>query len=240
MLGLPQLLKTPTAQIDAAFNQFGSQLRVATIATVVSFDEATQTVSVQPNVQEIMTPGDDAVPIAVTLPQLDDVPICMMRAGGWSLTLPIAAGDECIVIFADACIDAWFQHGGTQPQMDKRRHDLSDAIAIFGVWNQTRVLSAYSTSGASLRSDDGSVSIALSEGTVTIQAATVNVSAQNATVQATTKAVIEAPEVDLTATSKLTISGNGQTTIDGAAFANHTHSGGTLTGGLTGPVTPGS
>ena len=225
MIGLAQLLKLPTAQIDAALNQFSSQLRVCTVATVISFDEDAQTVSVQPNQQEIMIPGLDAEPEAETIEPLSDVPIWMPRGGGYSLTFPITAGDECLVIFADSCLDAWLQQGGTQPQMDKRRHDLSDAIALFGIWNQTRRLSAYSTSGASLRSDDGSVSITLSEGTVTVQGATINVSAQTANV---------------TGTEKVVINGNGQTVIEGGAYLEHTHSGVMAGGGVSGPVVSGS
>jgi hypothetical protein len=54
------------------------------------------------------------------------------------------------------CIDAWFSNGGVQNQIEKRRHDLSDAICIPGIWSQQRLISNYSTSSMQLRTEDGS------------------------------------------------------------------------------------
>src|SRR5208283_486773 len=81
----------------------------------------------------------------VQIPLLVDVPVVMPRAGGFEITLPVTAGDECLVIFADLCIDAWWQNGGVQARMDKRRHDFSDGFAILGPWSQPRVLTNYQT-----------------------------------------------------------------------------------------------
>jgi hypothetical protein len=110
------------------------------------------------------------VPTTVSIKPLQDVPIAMMRVPGWSLTLPITAGSECLLIFADTCIDGWWQNSNVQPPYDRRRHDLSDAIALFGPWSQPKVLANYSTTAMQLRSDDQTVMVSLATGTLTLTA----------------------------------------------------------------------
>lgn len=104
---------------------------------------------------------------SIQLPVLLDCPILWQGGGGMTLTFPIKAGDECLVIFASRCIDAWWQQGFIAGQAgvpvdgkqamdppDLRMHNLSDGFAIVGVRslpNSYAVDSAY----VSLQSDDG-------------------------------------------------------------------------------------
>lgn len=78
------------------------------------------------------------------------------RGGGCTLTFPVKAGDECLVIFADRCIDFWWQSGGVQEPVDDRQHDLSDAFCIVGPQSQAQKIGGISTGATQLRSDDGS------------------------------------------------------------------------------------
>ncbi|MDR8345712.1 hypothetical protein FPK41_22485, partial [Acinetobacter baumannii] len=68
--------------------------------------------------------------VSVNLPLLVDVPVVFPRGGGCTLTFPVKPGDECLVIFADRCIDFWWQSGGIQEPVDERMHDFSDAFCI--------------------------------------------------------------------------------------------------------------
>ncbi len=68
-----------------------------------------------------------------SMPILVDCPVFTPQGGGAALTLPIKAGDECIVLFADRNIDAWFANGGQAAPFDDRLHDLSDGIALVGL-----------------------------------------------------------------------------------------------------------
>ena len=64
---------------------------------------------------------------------IQDVPICFPSAGGFTLSLPISAGDEVLVVFASRCIDSWWQNGEyANKAMEFRMHDLSDGFAIPG------------------------------------------------------------------------------------------------------------
>ena len=212
---LPVRLKTPLAQWTEALASHGKALRVALPGTIVSFNAAQQTVVVQPAITEIeRVPNGGGTYAPTALPQLLDVPVILPRAGGFTLTLPVAAGDECLVIFGDSCMDAWWQSGGQQNQFEQRRHSLADGFAILGPWNQTRVLANYSTSSAQLRNDAGTVTIDVAASQVTVTA----------------------PTVHVTASSQVNISGNGNTTIEGRNFLTHTHSGVQSGGATSGPV----
>jgi hypothetical protein len=176
MIPIQQRLSIKTAPINQALHQFECDLRVAIPCIVVAnqngdaFNASLQTVSVQPAIQEVILVN--AIRTPTTLPILDDVPILLPRAGGFSLTFPIAIGDECMVVFQDMGIDNWWQSGGVKPQPSGKlyRHDIGDAVAIFGVASNPRALAGYSTTSAQLRSDDGSTVLDLIGGKITVKA----------------------------------------------------------------------
>jgi hypothetical protein len=167
---------------DEFFRQLGdgwqNNIRVAIPGIIQSFDSTTQTVSVQPAIREAIRDVNNTQQW-VNLPLLVDVPIVLPRAGGFVATFPIQAGDECLVIFADMCIDAWFSNGGIQNQIEKRRHDLSDCFAILGCWSQPNVISNYSTDSIQLRNDSGTSYIEIKDTEININSATVKINNKN-------------------------------------------------------------
>lgn len=189
----------------------GIGIRVAAPGIIQSFNPAEQTVKVKCAVREKV--DLNGTQTWEEIPLLLDVPIVLPRSGGYVLTMPIQKGDECLVVFADNCIDGWWQSGGVQNQVEIRRHDLSDGIAVMGLWSQPNVIPGYSMEGAQLRSLDGGASITISGGTVSIKASSVNIEAENVNIGAST-------------------------VIDGHNFVGHTHggvtSGGSNTGGVSG------
>lgn len=192
MFSIQERLAIPTEPIAGAAWQWACMLRCCIPGIVVSFDPVKQTCVAQPAIQEMVllpppgtpqnpNPGvTQNIPTPQAIKPLQDVPILMMRVPGWSVTLPIVEGTECLLIFADMCIDGWWQNGGVQPQFDRRRHDLSDAFALFGPWSQPNVLENYSTTSMQIRSDDQSVVIDLAPGQINVTAPIVNVNATGA------------------------------------------------------------
>lgn len=206
MISIQERLGLPTEPIAGAAWQWSCMLRSSIPGIVVSFDSIKQTCVVQPAIQEIvllpppatptnLTPGTTQnIPTSVTIAPIQDVPICMMRVPGWSITLPITKGTECLLIFSDTCIDGWWQNGGVNAPYDRRRHDLSDAIALFGPWSQPNTLSNYSTSSMQIRSDDETVVIDLASTGITLTAPTVKINATST--------------VDIVATGVISITGS--------------------------------
>jgi hypothetical protein len=179
MQTLANRIGPPTAPISAALWQWACMMRSSIPGIVRAFDPVKQTCTVEIAIQEYaMQPpqGDNLlgstqnVPTPTAIDLLYNVKIVMTRVPGWSITMPITPGTECLLVFSDMCIDGWWQTGQVSVQMDRRRHDLSDAIALFGPWSQPNNLENYSTTSMQLRSDDQTVVIDLSPGRIAIKA----------------------------------------------------------------------
>jgi len=170
------------------YNTIFSLLRVSLPGIVQSFDPATCTCTVQPAIagQGVDEKGQIQ---SAPLPLLTDVPLIFPRGGGCTITFPVKAGDECLVVFSDRCIDFWWQNGGVQEPVDPRQHDLSDAFAIVGPQSQAQKISGISTTSVQVRTDDGSNFIELMQGgnvNITTPLLTVNGNVQvNGTVTST-------------------------------------------------------
>jgi hypothetical protein len=235
---LPQRL-TPSIQRPQDLRDVLLQsLRVALPGIVQSFDPgppAAVTVLIATNEFVQQTPDDfaegDPLSVSTTamqLPLLSDVPILIPSGGKWSFTLPIQAGDECMVVFLDTMLDQWFQNGDVNNNpTSQRRHSLSDAIAVFGLRSTPNAIENYSTDSAQLRSDDGTVIIDLKLSQITVTAPKVVVNTTG--------------DCDLSVSGTVNISGgqvdiSSTTTIQSRGFLSHSHSGVTPGSGESGGV----
>ncbi len=152
----------------AMMKKLQAGLRVALPGIIQSFNPDTVTCEVQPALRGQRTTSDGKT-VSVALPLLVDVPVVFPRGGGCTLTFPVGKGDECLVVFADRCIDFWWQNGGVQETVDPRMHDLSDAIAIVGPMSQREKIGAISQDSAQLRTDDGAAFIEIAtDGAITM------------------------------------------------------------------------
>lgn len=161
-----EVLNDPEEVIRAALFAHQAGVWTAMPGIIQSFDPVKMTAVVQPTIQGTQAILDPTTPggmqtKSVNMPLLPDCPVIFPSGGGVTLTFPIKAGDECLVVLANRCIDAWWQQGGIQPPMEARMHDLSDGFVIVGPRSQPRVLAGVSTALATLRSDDGTTSVSL-------------------------------------------------------------------------------
>jgi hypothetical protein len=204
ILSLPEVTQRDGTEIENAVRSLSNRIRVAIPGIVQSFDASEQTVTVRPSIRErINTNGQISW---INIPDLPDVPIYMPRAGGYTLTMPVNPGDECLVIFADMCIDAWWQSGDVQNQLEKRRHDLSDGFALIGPWSQPRVIPEYSWDTAQLRNDAGDSFVEVMQDKINITTTSkVTVTAPEVVVNAETSCTINSPETTINADKYCTI-----------------------------------
>lgn len=142
-----------------AFRAGQARLWTALPGIVDRFDAARMTVDVQPAINGRMRSETGEVS-SLQMPKLLDCPVLWQGGGGATLTFPIAAGDECLVIFSARCIDGWWAQGGIKDAPGIRMHNLSDGFALVGVRSLPRAF-APSTTEAVLRSDDGSTFVRL-------------------------------------------------------------------------------
>lgn len=169
MLKVSERLAEEVEQSKRELDGFGLDLRVAAPGIIRSVDYARQTCTVQLAIRERMNRG--GVLTWAEIPILPDVPFFVYSGGGYCLTLPIQPGDDCLVVFGDNCMDAWWQSGGVQNQVEKRRHDLSDGFALVGFRSQPSVIGGYSAGTAQLRNAAGDACIEISGSSIHIHAA---------------------------------------------------------------------
>jgi hypothetical protein len=143
-------------------------------AIIQSFDREKMTVVAQPTIQGIRM-DKDGTKYFVKLPECLDCPVQFPSGGGFSLTFPVEAGDECLLVFSSRCIDSWWQNGGVQPPAEFRRHNLSDGFALLGFRSVPRVIADISQNAAQLRSDGGDVFVEVTEDTAKVSAPNVKV-----------------------------------------------------------------
>lgn len=150
----------PMAALGTAMRASRADLWTALPGIVVSFDSEALTCQVQPTIKAQVQQPDGSV-VTEPLPLLVDCPVQFPAGGNCTLTFPVAPGDECLVVFASRCIDAWWQSGGVQEQAELRMHDLSDGFVLLGFRSRPRALAGVSGGSTQLRSDDGATYIDL-------------------------------------------------------------------------------
>ena len=221
------------AALRVAMRGLMARVWTALPATVVSYNAVAGTIVAQPTIQAVQQEQNGTLS-NITLPVLPDVPVVFPAGGGCTLTFPIKAGDECLIVFASRSIDAWWQGGGVQPQIEPRMHDLSDGFAIFGPRSKPNVAPNASTSTTQLRSDDGSTYVELNA-----TGQMVNVVAPGGVkITTPTLEITGALKVDQTVTASGNISSSGGDVLGGPtqiSLINHLTTGVTTGGGVSGP-----
>ena len=138
-------------------------------------------------------------------------------------------GDECLVVFADRCINSWWYQGGVQPPEEIRFHDLSDGFAFVGFRSLPRSFTV--APQPRLTSLDGETYIEMSGGGVI-------------TMSAPTKIAFNCPELQWTDGTNVTTFESGNITTNNDVIAGtihlrtHVHSGVQTGSGDTGAPVP--
>jgi hypothetical protein len=244
--------KNDEEMIRLALRGFQSRLWTALPGIVETFDADKMIVSVQPSINGRVRSADGTVS-SIKMPLLLDCPVLWQGGGGVTLTFPIKNGDECLVVIASRCIDAWWSQGGVQDPPDIRMHNLSDGFALVGVRSVPRKFTV-DTNAAQLRSDDGNAFVEINPTTKQIKARTTGdvvidadgdlTATIDGDVSATVGGDITATvtgNVQVTATGNVsvqaaTITLKGNIVLDGPISQTNT-AGGSTTASLIGPVT---
>lgn len=187
MLSIQERLNLLTEPHEGSLWQWACMMRTAIPGIVQSFDVERQTCTVQIAIQELVLQPPPAtaqapntgtgqnIPVSVTIKAVEDVIPIMPSGGGFIMTFPIKKGDECLLVFADACVDGWWDTGNVSAQYDRRRHDISDAFAVFGPWSQPNTIPSYSTTNLEIRSLARDIVISMGAGIITLAGPTVQV-----------------------------------------------------------------
>jgi len=155
----------PEEYLKIALDAFSASLWTSLPGIVNSYNAVQGTCVIAPAIQGRVRSSTGVISY-VNLPLLVDVPVVYMGGGAFVATFPIQPGDEALVIFADRCIDGWWQSGGIQRPPDLRVHDLSDGFALIGSRSLAKSIPNVSTTTAQFRSLDGSTYFEVAPGQI--------------------------------------------------------------------------
>lgn len=108
---------------------FALNMRVCMPAQVVSYNKDKQSVDVQPVFLRKYRDQTTA-----KMPKIHSVPVVFQRANQAIIAMPLKVGDYVTLFFTDRSIDKFMTSGGVHDPESTRNHDLSDAIAVPGLW----------------------------------------------------------------------------------------------------------
>lgn len=152
-----------------------NEVRTAMPARVVSYNHETGRASVQPLLTRAYI-GHDGEVIQNQDPIVTECPVAFPSGGGFSIHLPLVAGDLGLLVVAESSLEEFLAGDGAQVSPladDARRHDLTD-----GVFFPVRVgqpVAAANATDLVIGANDGTVAITIeADGTITQKAQRVN------------------------------------------------------------------
>ncbi len=211
---------------------------------IVSYDASDQTATVKVSAERVYSTSfvDDEV---LKRNNIEGVPVHTPSGGGWSITMPITAGDTCLLFFSQVGYDHWLyedkDEAGTLASLPKpwlgRQFNEDDGIALVGINTLPRAIQNQSSSDSQWRNSDASQKISLnSDGSISIDSG-----AQTVTVTGSKLVVNGDLEVNGEITSTGGISSEAEVTANSMTvpvnLSVHTHTT-TTTGNPTSPPLP--
>jgi hypothetical protein len=152
--------------MDGVLADFRSTLHTSFPAQVLAYDPIGQTVDVRPALLREYEVDDPSAPVDFdTLPDIYNVPILWLRAGGFVITFPIAVGDWVKIDCAEQSTLKWRITGQTREHpglIDP--HGLNGCVATPGWYPDTEKLANVSTTDLVLQSEDGATSVRITSG----------------------------------------------------------------------------
>lgn len=118
------------------------------VGIIQSFNEEEQTAKIQLVDKRVFVTQEGEFEKNYSL--LIDCPVIVMKGPNGGLTIKIAPGAVCLVLFNDADLDNWFATGQIQKPQTPRSHDFSDGIAIIGLNSLATSIADYNNTATEL------------------------------------------------------------------------------------------
>ena len=137
-----------------------------------------------------------------TISPIIDVPVHFPKAGGFSITMPVTEGDDCLLVFAQRGIDQWLYENKQEIGLVEDAHgaglqrmlDRTDALCFVGFSTIPAPITNFNPNDVELRNADSSQIISLKKNKDISLVTTANVD-------------IEAADVNITASGTMTLAG---------------------------------
>lgn len=130
-----------------------SDLHTCLPAVVTKVDHTTQLIDCQATIKKKLNGSVE------NLALLTNVPFRCFKVRDFSITFPVKAGDEVLVLFAERSIDTWITMGGIQDPLDFRKHSLSDGFAFPCMYSQKELIPTFSSENLEIKTNSGNLKI---------------------------------------------------------------------------------
>lgn len=95
-----------------------------------SYDYKKRKANVKPLIKKKLINGD-----AEELPVISNVPVIIPGTQDVGFSFPVNSGDFCLLLFSERALEKWLSSGGVTEPGDARKFDLTDALAIPGLFS---------------------------------------------------------------------------------------------------------
>lgn len=177
-----------TQTLRRTFNEMMKDVGTSIPGHFITFDSATQLAQIQIGIQRIDLNGNTFEPSP-----LIECPVAFLGGSEYFIEHQIDAGDECLIVFSQRCIDDWVNSGGVANNPIMRFHDFSDAAILPGLRSQPNKIKSFENNGVRLRNKAGDKFIWLkNDGTaeITVDTLTINADINHTGTQTTSVDVI--------------------------------------------------
>lgn len=156
-------------QVKETINATLAQVHTCVPGKIVSFDGSTCQATVLP-AMKIKTPKGEMK----DYPQITGVPVVFPQssAQGATIAYPVKAGDGCLILFAEQALDKFLYDRDTGTDL---KFDLSNAVAIVGIFAKGNSVMAEATSSNAVIVDVKGTRVKVQSGLVQIDAAAVKI-----------------------------------------------------------------
>lgn len=122
-------MNSATYSLRRAVEAVTNQIHTALPGRIESYDHEKQKADVKPLLKRVYKDGE-----VLDVPVVPSVPVVFPRGNSSSLTFPLKKGDGVLLVFAERSLDKWLSEGGIVAPDDPRKFDLTDAVAIPGLY----------------------------------------------------------------------------------------------------------
>lgn len=142
--------RTLTEAMRTAIEGALLETRTCTPVEVQSYDATSQRATVVPLLKRKTAAGEviESKPVA-------NVPVLHLRAGGFCITLPVAAGDVGLLLCSDRSLDLWKEQGGKVDPQSGRHHSMDDGVFLPGLHHWGDPVQQSSSSSLIIGAEDG-------------------------------------------------------------------------------------
>lgn len=181
-----------TTALRFVLDQDRKKIHTAMPGIVESYDPASRRAQVRPALRMALTDGGAQARAALV-----NVPVSFPAGGGYTMTFPLAAGDNVLLVFSMRGLREWRRTFAAATPGDGNILDGADAVAVAGFG--PLAITPATVTGAALQTTDGRQSVRVENDRVEVRAdGAVTIAATGAvTIEAGGTLTLRAPAVEI-------------------------------------------